>query len=142
MRVVWRAREREGDRRSQGAPPRRRRRLLPPSLTRPPPPLSTSDFIASHLPTFRAANPQLAVETLVKPGQHPTLDGSYLNGTRRSVPVRNTHAAGVAAAAVELRDCAGRKASVSVPGRRHVPAVRSKHVRGEAAGVQGGWVAR
>lgn len=82
------------------------------------------------------------METLVKPGRHPTLDGAYLNGTKRSVPVRNTPAAGVAAAAAELRDAAGRKASVSVPGRRHVPAVRSKHVHGEAAGVQGGWVAR
>jgi hypothetical protein len=111
----------------------------------PSPPLlpfsSTSDFVAAHLPTFRAANPQLAVETLIKPGKHPTLDGAYLNGTRRSVPVRNTPAAGVAAAAAELRDAAGRKASVSVPGRRHVPALRSKHVHGEAAGVQGGWTA-
>ena len=45
----------------------------------PSPPLlpfsSTSDFVAAHLPTFRAANPQLAVETLIKPGKHPTLDG-------------------------------------------------------------------
>lgn len=104
-------------------------------------PSLSSDFVASLLPSFKASNPHLAVEALVRPGRHPTLDGAYLNGTRRCVPVRNTPAVSIAAAAAELRDSAGRKASLAVPGRRHVPAVRSKHVAGEAAGVQGGWVA-
>jgi hypothetical protein len=120
------------------APPPLNPDLHPPTLSHTP----HSDSVASLLPSFRAANPQLAVENLVRPGRHPTVAGSYLNGTRRVVPVRNEPGSAVAAVASELRDSAGRKASVLVPGRRHVPAVPSKTgVRGEAAGVQGGWVA-
>jgi hypothetical protein len=118
------------------------RRLPPPdaytrTLTHTPSPQPFSSFLASHLPSLRASSPHLDVALAPRPGRHPYLRADYVNGTSRTQCVRGLDGAGVAAAARALRDCVGRKASLGVPARRHVPAVRGPG--GEAIGVQGGW---
>ena len=93
-----------------------------------------SDFLSSFLPTFRAANPQLDLAVTPRPGHHPYLRGEYRNGTSRTQCVRGMDGKSVAAVAQAMRDSVGRKTSVRLPARRHVPARRGPG--GEAVGVQ------
>lgn len=104
------------------------------------PPSTFSSFLQTHLPSLRATYPHLDVAITPRPGHHPYLRGDYVNGTHRVQCVRGTDAASIAKAADALVTCVGRKASVRLPPRRHVPAVRGPG--GEAVGVQGGWVRR
>ena len=90
------------------------------------------ETVRSVNPTHHPAN----VATRPCPATNPT--PPVVNGNTQAAPLRNASAREVGAAAEALASSVGRKASVPVPRRRHVPAIRQPGSK-EAAGVQGGW---
>jgi len=76
------------------------------------------EFVESGLPAFRAANPQIEVETAVRRNRHPLLVGDYVSGVSHPVGVKNLPAPEVEAHVAWLRSSGGRRATTAVPSRR------------------------
>ncbi|CAN1166836.1 54S ribosomal protein L51, mitochondrial [Linum perenne] len=85
-------------------------------------------FMESHLPTFKAENPHLKVETELIRGQHPHLKAFYKNNNERVVCVRNMTPDEVLLHATRLRNALGRK----------VVKLKTRHVTKHPS-VQGTW---
>merc|ERR1712196_316242 len=67
------------------------------------------EFIARHLPTFSDTNKQLSLELDSRPGRHPHLEASYLNGKTKQIGIKNYDSEQVLATVQSLRDQSGRK---------------------------------
>ncbi|KAL5727941.1 hypothetical protein ACHQM5_001079 [Ranunculus cassubicifolius] len=66
-------------------------------------------FMESHLPKFKAGNPQLEVDIEMIRGQHPHLKAFYKNKNERVVCVKNMDPDEVLLHATRLRNALGRK---------------------------------
>lgn len=88
------------------------------------------DFVASDLPAFRAANPQIEIETVVRRNRHPVVEGTFANAAIHPVDVKNLSARGVAQQVAWLRSGSGRRATARVPPRRQLNRTES---------IQGRW---
>lgn len=71
----------------------------------------------------------MSVETTLGRGRHPHLLGEYLNGTSRSVGLRNASAEEVLRQAALLRSSQGRKTSLQI----------KKRLRTASPSIQGPW---
>ncbi|CAN6457208.1 unnamed protein product [Victoria cruziana] len=64
----------------------------------------------SHLPAFKASNPQLEVVTELIRGQHPHLKGFFKNKNQRVICVKNMTDEEILQYSTSLRNALGRKA--------------------------------
>ncbi|KAL9437153.1 hypothetical protein AB3S75_023071 [Citrus x aurantiifolia] len=85
-------------------------------------------FMESHLPAFKASNPQLEVVTELIRGQHPHLKGLYRNKNERIICVKNLTPEEIHLHATRLRNALGRK----------VVKLKTRHVTKHPS-VQGTW---
>jgi hypothetical protein len=102
----------------------------------PPPPCSHNshfnrEFIEKLLPTFSKVNPQLETLIVLRRGHHPFMVGEFINGTSRSVDMRNQNPNQIMRQARYLRDALGRKTSKRVKER----------VLSKLPSIQGTWTA-
>lgn len=87
-------------------------------------------FVEEVLPTFRAQNPHVAVEEVVRRYRHPMLVALYRNGRSKPVCVKNLSPKEVMEHVGWLRNSHGRGQEYQV--------VRSRHLS-RAGSVQGQW---
>ncbi|KAF1847254.1 mitochondrial ribosomal protein-like protein subunit L51 [Cucurbitaria berberidis CBS 394.84] len=66
-------------------------------------------FIKSSLPSFAKRNPQVEFSVSPRPRKHPVIIAHYINGTQRSICVKNLQNEGVREKAELLRDSNGEK---------------------------------
>lgn len=66
-------------------------------------------FIKSSLPVFAKRNPQIEFSVSPRPQKHPVIIAHYINGTQRSICVKNLQNEGVRDKAELLRDSNGEK---------------------------------
>eukprot|EP00899_Mesostigma_viride_P013222 jgi/Mesvir1/21900/Mv01965-RA.1 len=89
----------------------------------------TSAYVESMLPAFREANPQLQVEVNRTRQGHPYLQGYYVNGVEKAVPLRNLAPDEVSSFVATLRNGVGRSSQRAIP----------RVTRGSIVSVQGAW---
>lgn len=68
-----------------------------------------SSYIQKLLPKFAAAHPEIEITISPRPTKHPIINASYINGSTRTVCVRNLHANQVQGKAELLRDSTGER---------------------------------
>ncbi|KAF1943781.1 mitochondrial ribosomal protein subunit L51 [Clathrospora elynae] len=66
-------------------------------------------FLKSSLPTFAARNPQIEILVAPRPQKHPVIIANYINGSQRSICVKNLQNEGVREKAELLRGSTGEK---------------------------------
>jgi large subunit ribosomal protein L43 len=66
-------------------------------------------FIKSSLPSFARNNPQIEFAVSPRPRRHPVIIAQYINGTTRSICVKNLQNEGVREKAELLRNSTGEK---------------------------------
>lgn len=75
-------------------------------------------FVGEMWPEFVAKNPELDATAKLLPGRHPNLTAHFLNGTVRTVGLRNATPQEVLRQAGYLRSSTGRKTSLQVKQRQ------------------------
>jgi large subunit ribosomal protein L43 len=68
-----------------------------------------NSFIKSSLPTFARNSPQIEITVSPRPRRHPVIIAHYINGTQRSICVKNLQNEGVREKAELLRNSTGEK---------------------------------
>jgi large subunit ribosomal protein L43 len=68
-----------------------------------------NSFIKSSLPTFAKNNPQIEISVSPRPRRHPVIIAQYINGTERSICVKNMQIEEVREKAEILRNSTGEK---------------------------------
>mmetsp|Transcript_37166 Transcript_37166/g.109655 ORF Transcript_37166/g.109655 Transcript_37166/m.109655 type:complete len:137 (-) Transcript_37166:1286-1696(-) len=77
-------------------------------------------FLQDYLPSLRASNVQLEIETLQRQRRHPKAVGMYRNGISKPIDVKNLSAAEIAEHIMWMRNSHGRGQDYKVTGRRHL----------------------
>lgn len=88
-----------------------------------------------YMKSFMEENPQIDVTTTVRPGRHPWIEASYLNGRVRSVSMRNDDPVEILRQMVNLRSTVGRRTTC---GRRSNRQVKERVVTRQPS-IQGRW---
>ncbi|KAK5118862.1 hypothetical protein LTR62_000071 [Meristemomyces frigidus] len=70
---------------------------------------STSSFLKHNLSAFAAANPSIEISVSPRPGKHPVIRGSYVNGREKAICVRNLEPTEVVKKAEILKSANGEK---------------------------------
>ncbi|KAH7384041.1 mitochondrial ribosomal protein-like protein subunit L51 [Phaeosphaeria sp. MPI-PUGE-AT-0046c] len=68
-----------------------------------------NSFLKASLPTFARSNPQIEISVSPRPLKHPVIIAEYINGTTRSICVKNLQNEGVREKAEILRNSTGEK---------------------------------
>ncbi|KAH9829136.1 putative mitochondrial ribosomal protein L43 [Teratosphaeria destructans] len=66
-------------------------------------------FLKSTLPAFAKQNPQIEICVSPRPGKHPVVKGSYINGREKAVCVRNMQPNEILGKAELLKAASGEK---------------------------------
>merc|ERR1712166_588564 len=67
------------------------------------------EFLQASLPSFVEKNPQLAFDPKLRPGKHPFVEATYVNGRSKQIGLKNESADSVAEIVQALRDQSGKK---------------------------------
>jgi large subunit ribosomal protein L43 len=68
-----------------------------------------NSFIKASLPSFARNSPQVEITVSPRPRRHPVIIAHYINGTQRSICVKNLQNEGVREKAEMLRNSTGEK---------------------------------
>lgn len=69
----------------------------------------SSAFLKSRLAAFAAANPSIEITVSPRPGRHPVITGTYINGRTKPVCVRNLDTNEIMQKVLLLRNANGEK---------------------------------
>ncbi|KAK3701211.1 39S ribosomal protein L51, mitochondrial [Vermiconidia calcicola] len=87
-------------------------------------------FINTHLARFASANPTVELTVSPRPGKHPVIRGTYINGREKAVCVRNMTPHEILEKANYLRGASGEKLKRSGRAGRTVVRSQTESVRG------------
>eukprot|EP00884_Botryococcus_braunii_P016996 jgi/Botrbrau1/3980/Bobra.0365s0052.1 len=99
------------------------------------------EFVQTVLPDFKGKNPQLKISDNIRRGHHPWLDARYVNGSRRTLDLKNRDAEEILRQAQHLRNSAGRKASLTIKKPVVSPGLKGANaeVIHKSRSIQGVW---
>ncbi|GAB1730239.1 hypothetical protein KC367_g7665 [Hortaea werneckii] len=66
-------------------------------------------FLTSTLPAFARKNPGIEISVSPRPGRHPIIRGSYINGKQRAICVRNMQPSEILEKTELLKGASGEK---------------------------------
>ncbi len=84
----------------------------------------------TRLPAFARENPGVEVTVSPRPGHHPVIRGSYINGREKAICVRNMTPHEILDKALYLRSSSGEKLKKSSRAGRNMVKSNNESVRG------------
>lgn len=95
----------------------------------------SSNSSSGYMTSFMEDNPQIDVTMTVRPGRHPWIEATYLNGRVRSVSMRNDDPVEILRQMMNLRSSVGRKTTCGRKSNRQI----KERVVTQQPSIQGRW---